>query len=175
MLSIQENSTRMRHWFSLLLKKAKKQSPKNKAQKTKAQKTKAQKTKARKRYACRAKSGLNAEHALAVFIMRPQADVKSAPYRKNKQVARRSQTADDLARAYKNGNAPQTPRATLKEPLPAGHFRACHLPADAKLAADLLENDRHRDCIAQAIIFSIRCLTSPQTTARPASARARNR
>jgi hypothetical protein len=35
MLSIQENSARMRHWFSLLLKKAKKQSPKAKAKKQK--------------------------------------------------------------------------------------------------------------------------------------------
>jgi hypothetical protein len=37
-------------------------------------------------------SRLNIEYALAVFIMRPQADVKSAPWRKNKQVAGCSQT-----------------------------------------------------------------------------------
>jgi len=43
-------------------------------------------------------SKLDCEHALAVFIMRPQADVKSAPWRKNKQVARRRQTRQRIAR-----------------------------------------------------------------------------
>jgi hypothetical protein len=38
-------------------------------------------------------SRLSFEHALAVFIMRPQADVKSAQCHKNKQVAPRRQTA----------------------------------------------------------------------------------
>ena len=59
--------------------------------------------------------------------MRPQADVKSAPYRKNKQLARRSQTADDPARACKNGNAPQIPHAALKKPLPAIRLQMLNL------------------------------------------------
>ncbi len=37
-------------------------------------------------------SRLNTEYALAVFITRPQADVKSAQWRKNKQVAACRQT-----------------------------------------------------------------------------------
>lgn len=47
-------------------------------------------------------SRLSVEHALAVFIMRPQADVKSAQCHKNKQVARRSQIAHRKAMMSKN-------------------------------------------------------------------------
>jgi hypothetical protein len=71
MLSIQEKCVLLWHWFLWHYKKQKPESDP----------------------LIGLNSRLSCEHALAVFIMRPQADVKSAQCHKNKQVDPRRQTA----------------------------------------------------------------------------------
>jgi len=84
MLSIQEKGVPVRHWFLWHYKKQKPESDP----------------------LVGLNSRLSFEHALAVFIMRPQADVKSAQCHKNKQVARRRQMAHPKAMMSKNPLSP---------------------------------------------------------------------